>query len=171
VVNSSYSPSVQVALNANTRSVQRLPQQASPAASTFSVAGQVPSFATQQACAAGPSKSGLPHTPAAQCRVGQHQREPSLQFNRHRCRPALPSLGERGACSGSILASLKVAGLSLLGPCRFVVFARLLASNAQLALPAQTRLQPIGRRLVATQRANPSVKGTSRKRAAPYLER
>jgi hypothetical protein len=67
-------------LKSNTCAFQRRPQQALPAASTATTAELVPSFAPQQACAAGPSKSGLPHTPAAQCLLRRPTLRQALQF-------------------------------------------------------------------------------------------
>jgi hypothetical protein len=173
VVDSSCSHSVQVALNTNTRFGRRWPQQASPTASTASVAVVVPPFATLQACAADPSKSGLLHTPAALCQFGRLRHCQALQVTRPRCLVSSPIAGERGASSGSNPASLQVNGRSFFRSCQFAASKRSLASNARPALPAKMHSQAVGRRFVPTQRANPSVKGTScgKPQSAPYLER
>jgi hypothetical protein len=160
-------------LNTNSRVFQRRPQQASPAACPATAAQLVPPVATQQPCAAGPGKSGLPHTPAAShlgfCRP-PHQ---ALQFKRRRRVGASRSQGERTAGSWCFLASVQVATGSLFRSRQLVASARLLASNARLAKPAEMQWPPSGRRALARLMANPSVKGTNcgEPQFAPYLER
>jgi hypothetical protein len=161
------SPSASVpALNTNYRVFQRWPQQASPAACTATAAQLVPSVATHQACAAGPSKSGLPHTPAARPRQ-------ALQFKRLRSAGASRGQGESGAGSRFLLASFQVGSKSFSRSWPFVASARLLTSNARQAKPAEMQRSSFGRRSFPTLRANPSVKGTKcgKPHFAPYLER
>ena len=158
-------------LNVNTSAFQRWPQQASPAASTATAAQLVPSFAAHQACAAGPSKSGRPLTPAAQCLSARPPLRWALEFTRLRGVDASRGQGESGAGSRFFSASLQVGSSSLSCPRSLVALACLPASSARQAKPAEIHWHALGRRASSSLRANPSVKGTSRKRAAPYLER
>ena len=168
------SPSASVpALNANSRVFQRGPQHASPAASNATAAQLVPSVATHQACAAGPSKSGLPHTPAAWCLLQHPAPRQALQFKRLRSAGASRGQGENGAGSRFFLASFQVSSKSFSRSWPFVASARLLRSNARQAKPAEMQRSSVVRRASFTLRANPSVKGTKcgKPHFAPYLER
>jgi hypothetical protein len=160
-------------LNTNTSASQRWPQQALPAASTSTAAQLVPSFATHRTCAAGPSKSGLPHTPAAQHLGCLRPPRQALQFKRRRRVGASRGRGERHAGSGFLLASLQVGTGSLFWSRLLVASARCLASNARLAKPAEMQWPSSGRRALSRLMANPSVKGTKcgKPHFAPYLER
>jgi hypothetical protein len=168
------SPSASVpALNTNRRVFQRWPQQASPAACTATAAQLVPSVATHQACAAAPSKSGLPHTPAALCLGPRPSGRQALQFKRFRGVGASRGQGECGAGSGSSVPSFQVGSWSASWPQFLVASARLSRSNARQAKPAEIHWLLAGRRALPTLRANPSVKGTKcgKPHFAPYLER
>jgi hypothetical protein len=168
------SPSASVpALNTNSRVLQRWSQQASPAASTALAAQLVPSVATHQACAAGPGKSGLPHTPAARCLLQHPAPRQALQFKHLRCAGASRGQGESGAGSRFFLASFQVGSKSFSQSWPFVASARLLRSNCRQAKPAEMQRSSFGRRAFHTLRANPSVKGTKcgAPHFAPYLER
>jgi hypothetical protein len=156
------------ALNTNSRDFQRWPQQALPAASTATAAQLVPSFAAQQACAAGPSKSGLPHTPAA---LSLSPRRPPCrprQYTRLRCVGASRGQGRVGA--GSRPASFKVGSRSSFSSWLLVAPARLSASNARQAKPAEMHWPAVGRLASSRPRANPSIKRTCLRQAA-YFER
>jgi hypothetical protein len=162
--------------NTNSRFFQRWSQQASPAAYVVTAADSVPSFATHQACAAGPSKSGLPHTPVALCLVPRLPRRQAVQFTRLRGVGALRNQGECSARSGLFLASVQVGTSSLFRSRSLVAPARLPTSNARLAKPAEIHWLPSGWRASPAQRANPSVKGTATSglrplASAPYIER
>jgi len=172
VVEQSLSVSAAV-LNTNTSAFQRWPQQALPAASTATAAQLVPSFTTHQACAAGPNKSGLPHTPVAQYLSCCRPPCQALQFRRRRCVGALRGWWERGAGSWFFLASFQVGTGSLFWSRLLVGSVRSLASNARLAKPAEMHWPASGRRALARLMANPSVKGTNcgEPQFAPYLER
>jgi hypothetical protein len=168
------SPSASVpALNTNSRIFRRWPQQASPAASTFTAAQLVPSFATHQACAVGPSNSGRPHTPVAWRLSPRRPLRWALQITRPRGVCASRGRGERGAGSRFFSASLQVASSSFSRPRSLVASARLPASNSRQAKPAAIHWPALGRRAFSRPRANPSVKGTScaYAHAAPYVER
>jgi hypothetical protein len=169
VVKQSPSPSVP-ALNTNFRVFQRWPQQASPAAFTTTAAQLVPSFATHQACAAGPNKSGLPHTPAALCYGPRPPLRQALQFERLRCVGASRSQGESGAGSKFFLASFQVGSRSFSRSWPFVASDRLLRSNARQAKPAEMQRSSFVRRALPRLRANPSIKRTCLRQAA-YVER
>jgi hypothetical protein len=161
------SPSASVpALNTNCRVFQRWPQQASPAACTATASQPVPSVATHQACAAGPSKSGLPHTPAARCLLQRPAPPQALQFKRLRSAGASRGQGESGAGSRFLLPSFEVGNWLAVRSWQFVASARLLRSNTRQAKPAEMQRS-------STLRANPSVKGTKcgKPHFAPYLER
>jgi hypothetical protein len=165
------SPSASVpALNTNCRVFQRWPQQASPAACTATAAQLVPSVATQQACAAGPSKSGLPHTPAALCLLRRPAPRQALQFMRLRCVGASPARGESNAGSRLFLASFQVASRSLSRSWLLVALSRLLRSNTRQAKPTEMQRSSFGLRALSTLRANPSIKRTCLRQAA-YVER
>lgn len=161
------------ALNTNTCAFQPWPQQASPAASTATAAELVPSLTTHQACAAGPSKSGLPHTPAAQCHGSRLPSRQALQFKRLRGVGASRGQSERRAGSRFSGPSFQVGSWSGSWPQLFVPSVRLLRSNARQAQPAEMHWLPAGQRALPTLRANPSVKGTKcgKPHFAPYLER
>lgn len=168
------SPSASVpALNTNSRVLQRWSQQASPAACTATGAQLVPSVATHQACAAGPNKSGLPHTPAARCLLQRPATRQALQFKRLRSAGASRGQGESGAGSRFFLASFQAGSKSFSRSWPFVASARLLRSNCRQAKPAEMQRSSFGRRAFHTLRANPSVKGTKcgKPHFAPYLER
>jgi hypothetical protein len=163
-------------LNTNSRALQRWSQQASPAASTASAARLVPSFATHQACAAGPNKSGLPHTPAARCLSARRSRRKAAQYKRPRCVGGSRNQGQSRAGSRFFLPSFKVGCRSSFRSLPFASLARLLRSNARQAEPAELHWPAVGRRALVRPRANPSVKGTSTSGlrplvTAPYLER
>jgi hypothetical protein len=160
-------------LNSNTRAFQRWPQQASPAASTATAAQLVPSVATQQACAAGPSKSGLPHTPVARCQSPRRRSRQGFQYKRPRCVGSSPSQGEGCASSGFSVPTRQVGSNPLFRSRPVVASARLLASNTRQAKPAEMHRHPFSRRASSPLRANPSVKGTKcgKPHFAPYLER
>jgi hypothetical protein len=165
------SSSAPVAIS-STRCVQRWSQQASRAAATATASGLVPSFTTHQACAAGPNKSGLPHTPTARVLCTGLPPRQVLEFNRFRCLGSLRrGQGQVGVVSGLFLPSLQACAGSHFRPCSLVASARLPAPNAQRAKPAEIHWLSFGRHPFLRQRPNPSVKGTSRRRAAPYLER
>jgi hypothetical protein len=159
-------------LKANTCIFQRWPQQASPAASTATAAQLVPSFGKQQACAAGPSKSGLPHTPAARCVLRRPALRHALQFKRLGGAGASRGQGDRGAGS-KFLASFRVGSWSFSRSWLLATSTRLLRSNTRQAEPAEMHWPPVGRRALSRPRANPSVKGTKcgKPHFAPYLER
>jgi hypothetical protein len=165
------SPSASVpALNTNCRAFQRWPQQASPAASTVTAAQLVPSFTTHQACAAGPSKSGLPHTPAA---LSLSPRRPPCrprQYTRLRSAVASRGQGESGTGFRFFLASSQVSSRSFSRSWPFVASARLLRSNARQAKPAEMQRSSFVRRALSRLRANPSIKRTCLRQAA-YVER
>jgi hypothetical protein len=169
VVEQSPSASVPV-LNTNSRVCRRWSQQASPAASTATAAEPVPSFAAQQACAAGPSKSGLPHTPAAQCLGPRPPLRQALQFRRLRCVGASRGQSERCAGSGFSVASFQVGSRSASWSRLLVAPSRLLRSNTRQAKPAGMHTLPFGWRAFSTLRANPSIKRTCLRQAA-YVER
>jgi hypothetical protein len=163
-------------LNTNSRALPRWSQQASPAASTSTAAELVASLTTHQACAAGPSKSGLPHTPAALCRLPRQPFRIAFQYRRLRDIGASRGQAECRACSKTFLASVHVGGRSPLRSRPFVASACLLASNARQAKPAEIHWLLVGRRVPHRLMANPSVKGTSTSglrplAAAPYVER
>jgi hypothetical protein len=172
VVEPSPSASVPV-LNTNSRALQRWSQQASPAASTSPAAQLVPSFATHQACAAGTSKSGLPHTPAAQCRLERRAHRLHLQYKRLRGVGGSRGQGKRRADSSFFLASVQVGSRSSSRSRLFVAPTRLPASSTRQAKPAEIHWPALGQRALPEPMANPSVKGTScgKPQAAPYLER
>jgi hypothetical protein len=172
VVEQSPSASAPV-LNTNCRVFRRWSQQASPAASTATAAQLATSFTTHQACAAGPSKSGLPHTPAALCLGPRPSRHQVLQFKRFRGVGASRGQGECCASSRFSVPSFQVGSWSASWPQFLVASARLPRSNARQAKPAEIHWLLAGRRALPTLRANPSVKGTScgKPQAAPYLER
>jgi hypothetical protein len=157
-------------LNSNACAIQRWPQQAAPAASTTTAAQLGPSFATHQACAAGPNKSGLPHTPAARCLLQRPAPRQSLQFKRLRSVGASRGQGESGAGSRFLLASSQVNSRSFSRSWPFVASARLLSSNARQAKPAELQRSSFGRLAFSTLRANPSIKRTCLRQAA-YVER
>jgi hypothetical protein len=168
------SPSASVpSLNANSRVFQRWPQQASPTASTATSVQLVPSLTAQQGCPAGPIKSGLLHTPAAQCQVRRPPSCEAAQFTRLRGVGASRGPGESGAGSWFFSASFQVGCSSFSWPRALVASARLPASNSRQAKPAAIRWPALGRRAFSRPRANPSVKGTScaYAHAAPYVER
>jgi hypothetical protein len=168
------SPSASVpALNTNCRVFQRWPQQAPPAASTATAAQLVPSLATHQACAAGPSKSGLPPTPAAQCLSARPPLRWALEFTRLRGVGASRGQGKSGAGSRFFSASFQVGSSSFSRTRPLVASARLPASNARQARPAEIHWHALGQRVLPRLRANPSVKGTKcgKPHFAPYLER
>jgi hypothetical protein len=172
VVKQSLSVSAAV-LNTNTGAFQRWPQQSSPAASTAKAAELMPSVTTHQACAAGPSKSGLPHTPAALCLGPRPSRHQVLQFKRFRGVGASRGQGECCASSRFSVPSFQVGSWSASWPQFLVASARLPRSNARQAKPAEIHWLLAGRRALPTLRANPSVKGTKcgKPHFAPYLER
>jgi hypothetical protein len=172
VVEQSSSASVP-ASNANSRTFRRWSQQASPAASTATAAQLGPSFTTHQACAAGPNKSGLPHTPVAWHLSPRRPLRWAVQFTRLRNVGASRSQGKSGAGSRFFSASFQVGGSSFSGTRSLVASARLPASNARQAKPAEIHWHALGRRVLPRLRANPSVKGTKcgRPHFAPYLER
>jgi hypothetical protein len=168
------SPSASVpALNTCFRVFQRWPQQASPSACTATAAQLVPSVATHQACAAGPSKSGLPHTPAAWCLLRRPALRQALQFNRLRGVGASRGRGESGAGSKFLLASFQVGSKSLSRSWLLVASARLLRSNTRRETAAEMQHSLLGPRALPRLRANPSVKRTScgKPQSAAYLER
>jgi hypothetical protein len=160
-------------LNANTGAFQRWPQQASPAASTATAAQLVPSFTTHQAYAAGPSKSGPPHTPAAQCLSPRRHLRQALQFKRFRGVGASRSKRKVGSSSRFLLASFQVGSSSFSRSGLLVAPSRLLRSNARQAKPAEMQRSSLGPRALPWLRANPSVKRTScgKPQSAAYLER
>jgi hypothetical protein len=159
------------ALNTNSRVFQRWPQQASPSASTASAAQLVPSFATHQACAAGPSKSGLPHTPAALSLGPRRPPRQARQCTLLRCVGASHGQGHGGA--GSKPASFQAGGGSFSSSQLFVALICLQSSNARQARPAEIHWPAASRRASSNLRANPSVKGTKcgEPHFAPYVER
>jgi hypothetical protein len=157
-------------LNPNARALQRRPQQALTAASTATATELAPSFTTHQACAAGPSKSRLPHTPAAQRRGQCRPLRQALQFKRLRCVRASRGLGKVGAGSGFLLASFRVGSRSLSWSRLLVASPRVLRSNTRQAKPAEMHWLPAGRRALPMLRANPSIKRTCLRQAA-YVER
>jgi hypothetical protein len=159
--------------NTNTLLCQRWPQQASPAAVWLTVAELVPSVTTHQACEAGLSKSGLPHTPAA---LGLRLQSPLWSAR------SMPLLSLRRVCAWSsqggcwstagrrFVAGRHQFALSFGAVGRSV---RLSASSTRRAEPAEV-IRCLPRSGASSwQRANPSVKGTScgKPQAAPYLER
>jgi hypothetical protein len=158
------------ALNTNCGFFQRWPQQASPAACIATAAQLVPSFATHQACAAGPSKSGLPHTPAARCLLQRPAPRQALQYKRLRSVGGSRSQSESGACSRFLLPSFEVGSWLAVRSWPFVASARLLRSNTRQAKPAEMQPPSFGRRAFPTLRANPSIKRTCLRQAA-YVER
>jgi hypothetical protein len=165
------SPSASVpALNANGRVFQRWSQQALPAASTATAAQLVPSVATHQACAAGPSQSGLPHTPAARFLSTRRPPGKAAQYKRPRCVGGSLSQSESGACSRFLLPSFEVGNWLAFRSWPFVASARLLRSNTRLAKPAEMQRSSFGRRAFLRLRANPSIKRTCLRQAA-YVER
>jgi hypothetical protein len=172
VVKQSPSPSVP-ALNTNFRVFQRWPQQASPAASTSTAAQLVPSFATHQAFAVGPSKSGRPHTPVAWRLSLRRPLRWALQITRPCGVCASRGQGKSGAGSRFFSAPFQVGSSSFSWPRSLVASACLPASNARQAEPAAIHWPALGRRAFSRPRANPSVKGTScaYAHAAPYVER
>jgi hypothetical protein len=172
VVKQSPSASVPV-LNTNSHVFKRWSQQASPAASTATAAELVPSFTTHQACAVGPNKSGLPHTPAAQRLLPRPTLRQALQFKRLRSVRVSRSQGKSGAGFKFSVPSFQAGSRSASWPQRLVASARLLRSNARQAKPAEMHWLLAGRRALPTLRANPSVKGTKcgKPHFAPYLER
>jgi hypothetical protein len=172
VVEQSSSASVP-ALNTNSRALQRWSQQAPPAAPTATAAQLVPSFATHQACAAGPSKSGPPHTPAARCLLPRPALRQALQCKRRRSVGASRGQGKVGSSSRFVLASAQASSRSLSRSRPSVASARLLRSNTRQAKPAAMHWPAVGRRALVTLRANPPVKGTKcgKPHFAPYLER
>lgn len=172
MVEQSPSASLQ-ALNSNCCVFQRCSQQASPAASTATAAQLVPSVATHQACAVGPSKSGLPHTPAARCLLRRPALRQALQFNRLRGVGASRGRGESGAGSKFLLASFRVGSRSFSRSWLLVASALLLRSHTRQAEPAVMHWPAVGRHALVRLRANPSVKGTKcgEPHFAPYLER
>jgi hypothetical protein len=157
-------------LNSNASTLQRWSQQALPAASTATAAELVSSFTTHQACAAGPSKSGLPHTPAAQCLRLRHPLRQAHQFKRLRCVGASRGQGECGAGSWFFLASFQVGSRSFSWSRLLVAPSRLLRSSTRQAKPAEMHSQAVGRRASPRLRANPSIKRTCLRQAA-YVER
>jgi hypothetical protein len=170
------SPSASVpALNTNSRIFRRWPQQASPAASTSTATSVqlVPSLTAQQACPAGPIKSGLLHTPAAQCQVRRPPSCEAAQFTRLRGVGASRGPGESGAGSWFFSASFQVGCSSFSRPRALVASARLPASDSRQAKPAAIHWPSPRRRAFSRPRANPSVKGSScaYAHAAPYVER
>jgi hypothetical protein len=169
VVEQSPSASTPV-LNTNSRVFRRWSQQASPAASTATAAQRVPSSATHQACAAGPSKSGLPHTPAALCPSPSRPLREALEFKRLRGVGASRGQGKSAAGSRFSVPSFQVGSKSFSWPQLLVASARLLRSNARRAKPAEIHWLPFGRRASPTLRANPSIKRTCLRQAA-YVER
>jgi hypothetical protein len=172
VVVQSQSVSARV-LNANTSAFQRWPQQASPAASTATAAQLVPSFTTHQGYAVGPNKSGLPHTPAAQCLSPRRHLRQALQFKRFRGVGASRSKGKVGSSSRFLLASLQVGSNSFSRSGLLGAPSRLLRSNTRQAKPAEMQHSLLGSRALPRLRANPSVKRTScgKPQSAAYLER
>jgi hypothetical protein len=160
-------------LKSNTFAFQRWQQQALPAVSTATTAELIPSFTAHQAFAAGPSKSGLPHTPAAQCLLPRPTLRQALQFKRLRGVGVSRSQGESGAGSRFSVPSLQVGRRSFSWPQLLVASDCLPRSNTLQAKPAEIHWVPAGQRALPTLRANPSVKGTScgKPQAAPYLER
>jgi hypothetical protein len=172
VVEQSSSASVP-ASNANSRTIQRWSQQASPAAFTATAAQLVPSLTTHQACAVGPNKSGLPHTPVALC-LGPHPHlRQAVKFKRLRGVVVSRGRGESGAGSKFLLASFQVGSRSFSRSWLLVASARLLRSNTRQAKPAVMHWPAFGLRALSRLRANPSVKGTKcgKPHFAPYLER
>jgi hypothetical protein len=170
VVHQGSSASAPVA-SINTLLCQRWPQQASPAAVWFTVAESVPSVTTHQAREAGPNKSALPHTPAA---LGLRLQSPlrsarSMHLLSLRRVCAWPS---QGGC-WSAVGRRFVAGRQQFAPSLGAVgrSVRLFASNTRRAEPAEVLYRMLRPGSSSWQRANSSVKGTSRKQAAPYLER
>jgi hypothetical protein len=159
-------------LNTNISALQRWPQQASPAAST-ATAAQLPSFTTHQAYAVGPSKSGLPHTPAAQCLSPRRHLRQALQFKRFRGVGASRSKGKVGSNSRILLASFQVGSNSFSRSGPLIAPSRLLRSNARQAKPAEMQRSSLGPRALPRLMANPSVKRTScgKPQSAAYLER
>jgi hypothetical protein len=157
--------------NTNTLLCRRWPQQASPAALWFTVVQPMPSFTTHQARGAGLSKSGPPHTPAAQGFGVQSPRRSSQSMHLLSLRRASVERSQ-GRCllavSRRFVASRQLFALSLGAACRAVRFS---ASNARRAEPAEVPRLLLRSAASLWQRPNPSVKGTSRKRTAPYLER
>jgi hypothetical protein len=160
-------------LNANTCAFQRWPQLASPAASTATAAQLVPSFTTHQAYAVGPNKSGLPHTPAAQCLSPRRHLRQALQFKRFRGVGASRSKGKVGSSSRFLLASFQVSSSSFSRPGLLVAPSRLLRSITRKAKPAEMQHSSLGPRALPRLRANPSVKRTScgKPQSAAYFER
>jgi hypothetical protein len=160
-------------LNSNSSALQRWPQQALPAASTATAAQLAPSFPTHQACAAGPSKSGLPHTPAAPCLLARPALRQDLQFKRLRGVGVSRSQGKSGAGSRFSVPSFQVGNRSASWPQLLVASLCLPRSNTRQAKPAEMQWHPFGRRALSRLRANPSVKGTNcgEPQFAPYLER
>jgi hypothetical protein len=148
------SPSASVpALNTNCRVFQRWSQQASPAARTATAAQLVPSLATHQACAAGPSKPGLPHTPAAWCLLQRPALRQALQFMRLRSVSASRGPGESGVGSKLLLASFQVGGRSPSWSRLLVALDRLLRSNTRQAKPAEMQGLFLGRRARSSERS------------------
>jgi hypothetical protein len=160
-------------LNTNSRVLHRWSQQAPPAAATSSAAELVPSLTAHQAFAAGLSKSGLPHTPSALCRLLRQPLRLALQYKRLRGVGGSRSQGKHGAGFGLLLAPVQVGGRSPLRSRPFVASACLLASNARQAKPAEIHWLSVGRHVSHRLMANPSVKGTKcgKPHFAPYLER
>jgi hypothetical protein len=157
-------------LNANTGIFQRWPQQAPPAACTATAAQLVPSFATHQACEAGPSKSGLPHTPAARCLLQRSALCQALQFKRLRHVGASRGQGKLSAGSKFPLASFQVGSRLSSRSWLLVASALLLRSSTRQAKPATMQRPAVGRCALVTLRANPSIKRTCLRQAA-YVER
>jgi hypothetical protein len=172
VVHQGPSTSAPVA-NVNTLLCQQWSQQASPAALWFTVVELVPSVTTHQACVAGLSKSGLPHTPAA---LGLRFQAPlrsarSMHLLSLRRVCAWPSQVECwSAVSRRFVAGRQQFVLSFGAVGRSVRFS---TSNARRAKPAEVLCRQPRQRASSWQRANPSVTRTSggKPQAAAYLER
>jgi hypothetical protein len=172
VVHQGPSASAQLA-NTNTLLCQRWPQQASPAALWLAVAELVPSVTAQQGREAGPSKSGLPHTPAASgFRLRSLRRSAhSMHLLSLRRVCAWSSQGRcRSAVGRRFVAGRQLFAHSFSSARRSVRFS---ASNTRRANPAEVIRCPPRPGASSWQRANPSVKRTSfgKPQAAAYLER
>jgi hypothetical protein len=159
--------------NTNTLLCRRWPQQASPAAVWLTVAELVPSVTTHQACEAGLSKSGPPHTPAAfGLRLQSSLRSARLMHLLSLRRVCAWS--SKGRCWSAVgprfVADRQQFALSFSPACRSV---RLSGSNTRRAEPAEAIRHLLRLGASSWQRANPSVKRTScgKPQAAAYLER
>jgi hypothetical protein len=159
--------------NANALLCQRWPQQASPAAVWFTVAELVPSVTAHQACEAGPSKSSLPHTPAA---FGLRLQSPlrsarSMHLLSLRRVCAWPSQEGFWSTVGRRFVAVRQQFAPSFGAIGRSV--RFSASNTRRAKPAEVLCRLLRPGASSWQRANPSVKRTScgKPQAAAYLER